>query len=306
MAKKNQNDVLLVRRYLLGALPENEQRAVEQQLMTDHEFFNRLLQTEEELIEEYVHGEIAGNEKLAFEQRFLRDPERQRNVHFERSFQRYLVDHLEPGSRDRLEHPLIRWQWITAGILACAVIILASFCAVLFGRLTELQKRQNEAQTQGSAMQRQNDELVSRINKLQAQLDARRQPEGQLIPSRPVPSSSITLVLSPGLERDASKVATANLSASTDTVRLVLQTAEEGYSHYNLELQTAEGRVVWGQKGLVPHQFHGGGLAITCVVPARWLVRSDYLVALSGTRAVSSDRLSTYYFKVVRSDSHGR
>ena len=59
MAHENQDDALM-RRYLLGQLAEDERQQLEEKMMADNEFFNRVLLAEDEMVEEYVQGEMSG------------------------------------------------------------------------------------------------------------------------------------------------------------------------------------------------------------------------------------------------------
>jgi anti-sigma-K factor RskA len=96
---QNRNDELLLRQYLLGRLAEEEQGALEQQLMTNQDLFNRLLKAEEELIDEYVRGQVSDDEGRAFEGRFLEDPGRWDELQFAEVLRRYLARHYSAPHR---------------------------------------------------------------------------------------------------------------------------------------------------------------------------------------------------------------
>jgi len=87
----NNNDERLFRRYLVGELGPEEQRKLEQELMTNQDAFNCLLRAEEELIDEYVREQISGGNKDALESRILQDPKCRRDVQFAALLQRYLA-----------------------------------------------------------------------------------------------------------------------------------------------------------------------------------------------------------------------
>jgi anti-sigma-K factor RskA len=99
---RNRNDELLLRRYLLGRLAEEEQRVLEQQLMTDRDLFNHLLRAEEELIDEYVCGQISSEEAQAFESRFLDNARHWDDLQFAEVLQRQLAKHYAKLSRKTL------------------------------------------------------------------------------------------------------------------------------------------------------------------------------------------------------------
>jgi hypothetical protein len=89
--EENRNEKLLLRRYLLGGLAAEEQLALEQQLMTDQDLFDRLLRAEEELIDEYARGQIPNEEKQAFESSFLGNSQRLQDLQFARALRRYVA-----------------------------------------------------------------------------------------------------------------------------------------------------------------------------------------------------------------------
>jgi len=89
---RNRNDELLLRRYLLGRLAEEDQRVLERQLMTDADLFDHLRRAEEELIDEYVSGQIPTEDVQAFESRFLGNVRRQDELQFAGALQRHLAE----------------------------------------------------------------------------------------------------------------------------------------------------------------------------------------------------------------------
>src|SRR5215472_3372564 len=78
-------DELLLVRYLLGNLTEEEQVRVEDQAFDDREYLNALEAAEVDLIDAYVRGELPREQRSAFESRFLVVPQRRRKVEFARA-----------------------------------------------------------------------------------------------------------------------------------------------------------------------------------------------------------------------------
>ena len=71
----------LLRRYLLGELTEEEQRApVEEGLLIDDDCFEEFELVKEDLIEQYVNDELTNAERESFEQHFLTTPERREHL----------------------------------------------------------------------------------------------------------------------------------------------------------------------------------------------------------------------------------
>ncbi len=70
----------LLKRYLLGQLPEEEMQSIELQYLTDESFFDELLNAETELITQYQSGRLSPEEHEQFESCFLRSAERRNRV----------------------------------------------------------------------------------------------------------------------------------------------------------------------------------------------------------------------------------
>ncbi|HKQ76997.1 MAG TPA: CHAT domain-containing protein [Blastocatellia bacterium] len=126
-------DEKLIRRYLLGALTEDERRRLETRVFDDGEFASRfpehLSLLEDELIEDYVKGALTRWEKKRFEDHFLRAPQRREKLSFIESLSNYATG-VANDSHDTDRKPashLYRWvalvftpAWKYAG---CAVLI---------------------------------------------------------------------------------------------------------------------------------------------------------------------------------------
>jgi CHAT domain-containing protein len=87
----NPQDQREIRLYLLGRLePEHLAERVEERLMTEPDYYEELLVTEDELTDQYLSGELSAGERDAFERYFLRSPERVRRLRFAQAFDGYV------------------------------------------------------------------------------------------------------------------------------------------------------------------------------------------------------------------------
>jgi hypothetical protein len=77
---QNLSEENLIRHYLLGQLSENEQDALEEQLLTDPKFFEISLIIEGELLDEYVMGSLSEADRMKVESGLLIDEQQQRKV----------------------------------------------------------------------------------------------------------------------------------------------------------------------------------------------------------------------------------
>ena len=66
-----ETDESVIRRYLLGELPEQEQTAVEARYFLDDAFFEQLVAAEKELIGKYLRGELGSEDHERFQRRYL-------------------------------------------------------------------------------------------------------------------------------------------------------------------------------------------------------------------------------------------
>jgi CHAT domain-containing protein len=97
-------DRALLRRYLLGELTEEEQRApVEEGLLIDDDCFEEFELVKEDLIEQYVNDELTSAERESFEQHFLTTPERREHLRHAQAIARYAKKTVrdEPGSAEK-------------------------------------------------------------------------------------------------------------------------------------------------------------------------------------------------------------
>src|SRR5262245_30680755 len=85
-------DELLLARYLLGNLTEDEQIRVEDRAFADPDYMGALNAAEADLIDDYVKGELAQGDRLAFESRFLTSPQRRKKVEFAQALARVTAE----------------------------------------------------------------------------------------------------------------------------------------------------------------------------------------------------------------------
>src|SRR5258708_24741749 len=79
------NDEILLRRYFLGDLPQEERVRLEDRYLADVEVFEELLAAENDLIDAYVRGELTEAERQQFEMEYLKSPERRERLDFART-----------------------------------------------------------------------------------------------------------------------------------------------------------------------------------------------------------------------------
>jgi len=74
------NDQLVIRRYLLGDLPDSDAAAFEEDYFASDDRFSEMLAAEDDLIEAFLQRELSAGERRLFEARFLATPRGRQKV----------------------------------------------------------------------------------------------------------------------------------------------------------------------------------------------------------------------------------
>lgn len=123
-------------RYLLGMLPEDEMRRLEEKYFADDEVYEDLEATERDLLDSYTRDELSEGDRKRFEEYFLCSTERRARLGFAITLQRYLttpvLQQLRPPSR-----PLTGWRLVFApsNLRAAALVAVIGLGAFAFWRL---------------------------------------------------------------------------------------------------------------------------------------------------------------------------
>ncbi len=98
-------DERLIRQYLLGELSEEGQAKVQDRLLCDSEFFDRLVIEENELIDDYLRGALTEEREEKFKSYFLAAPERHHKLRFAKALKKRIseIRPAEPLERGCLE-----------------------------------------------------------------------------------------------------------------------------------------------------------------------------------------------------------
>jgi hypothetical protein len=293
IARRQREEEVLLRRYLLGQTSEGEQLTLEQRLLSDQDCFDQLLRCEEELTDEYARNEMGSPDQKRFEEYFLSSPERHENLAFAQTLNRYLSTHKQ---RDEIRPGLFsRWPAFMEVTLTAAVVVLVAALGLMLRTNMQLREQVKQGQSQRAQAEQRTTALTQQIDQQREQLnrleeDLHRQDGLDLI----------SLALSPGLSRSDGTTATLNLASGIHRVRLDLKVEDGSYRSYHAELQTVEGAIAWSQDNLQARRS-GQHQAVEITLPAALLTRSDYLVMLTGLMPTGvSDKVGTYHFSVIK------
>jgi hypothetical protein len=303
-------DEILMRRYFLGDLPQEERDRLENRYLADGEIFEELIATEHDLIDAYVRGELTDDERRKFELEYFKSPQRRQKVGFARALNQ--VSAL--ANQAVVSQTASPWKKVWAAFSvqqmipqwalgAAAVMIVAS------GSLLMMQNyRLGVALQQGvegqAALRREEDTLRQHIAELEGNSKDQfhKTQEGSQIAKLETPMGpEVTLMLTPdiarGLERPQN---TLTLPTNTSHLRFQLMLDRDEYKTYEAVLMTVERKEVLVGKALQGHKIRGN-FVVTWRLSADLLPSGDYVVQLKGQPAAGSlEDVESYSFRVLR------
>jgi anti-sigma factor RsiW len=332
--KQNINEHL-IRKYLLGQLPEPEHVRIEESLFSDDEYYSQLLLAEEELTDEYVYDALTAEEREGFERYFLSTPERREEVRIARALKKYVTTNPAVAVDDTpadAAQPSV-WERFLAffsfsgspvrsfslGAAALLVLIGGSwFVATIFrppAPPTQSEAQNGEPPAPGAAQPSNSppaggEQTAQDTRPEGAQPPAqhnRNSNTGQQIAGSPgerkvvaPPTAPTTLAffLTPGQVR-AGDINKVTIPAQTAQVKMRLPLlTDTQYGSYQAVLKSDDGREMLRKKGLRAVQAQADRV-VEVVLPARMLAEGDYRLELSGQAAAGEDApLGKYYFRV--------
>jgi hypothetical protein len=262
------NNEGFTRRYLLGLLGQQEQRQLEERLLSDNEYFEELLMSEDELIDDYLEGALSEPEREKFEHYFLATPERRQKVSFARTLKRYVMvaEVAESPALDASNQAPAFWNRLIPATLhmkqPALRFSLAALLIIFLGVSWLVVKNLSPQNRVGQG------------------------------------SNAIVVTLAPGMVRGAGELKRITLAPDVSTVQLQLELARDEYQSYQVVVQTVEGGEVFAADKLQPVTV-ARGRAVAFDLPARLLSSGDFQVKLSGLAASGEmENVGKYYFRV--------
>lgn len=125
-------DETRLRRYLLDDLPDDEQLAIDERLLTDRAYLEQLQIVEEDLIDDYLRDQLSPPERERFRQQF-NTPARRHKIQLAGALQNYLttlppMEESTPSLLRRLQEMLM--QFFSPPVLRAAAAVLVLIFAV--------------------------------------------------------------------------------------------------------------------------------------------------------------------------------
>jgi len=300
-------------RYLLGQLGDQEQKQLEERLMTQNDSFEQLQVLEDELIDEYLKNTLSEKDREDFEKHFLSAPERHQKVRFATALRSYLATANEGKETEHSKVSL--WQTFWAALrtpsptlsyglsLAMLAVLVGSLWMAgtirhLNTEVAQIRTKQSLSREKEQQLQRQLEEQRGRSVELEQQLflAQTQMPKVSDNSSDPV----VALALTPGLVRDTGTLNKLTISSDTLLVALRLELADQTYENYRVMLQDSQGSEICIRNKVKPKRL-GTNPFIILTFPADILPPDDYFLKLSGASKTGEfDPLGNYSFRVLR------
>ncbi|MDX6574249.1 MAG: hypothetical protein QOE96_202 [Blastocatellia bacterium] len=284
------NEQTIMRKYLLAELEEPLQEEVDERIVCDKAFAERLGVAQDDLIDDYVFDGLSESEREDFQKNFLLDDERRQKLMIAQAFEVYVAEgkELQPmigheswAVADRWRNALGFFQrhkfWVT---LAFAAILLFVFFAPQITRLI-LPKATAPV-----------DEERARIERQLAELNSR--------PLVTTDQVSMALTLQPTRLREGGELRKVVLNKENKLVKLQLEfSSAVKYAKYRTVVRTVEGRELFTIDNL---KSESGVNVVVLRIPSEFLSTGDYQIELYG---ISEDGVAAsvalYDFRIIKS-----
>jgi hypothetical protein len=317
-------DEHLIRQYLLGELSEEGQAKVQDRLLCDREFFDRLVAEENELMDDYLRGALTEEQEERFKSYFLAAPERHQKLRFAKALKKRISE--DAPSRPGIEESPRRKHLsglkgfslprFAAWAVAALIFVVGAWVAIENARLRRQIDNARAAQAEWLERARQSERRLSDENQRNREL-AQEIERGRIHSSKlerelvilkqareagraGIRGSVVSLALMPGLSREGDQSNQLEIPQGTIRVRLELYPEKVGHKNYRAELRTREGNWIWSGNGLKLRKTVLGDQIIVDL-PAAILAKGDYILMLRGiTGERNQGRAGTYYFRVMK------
>ncbi|MCM3901133.1 MAG: hypothetical protein ND866_05460 [Pyrinomonadaceae bacterium] len=309
----------LMRRYLLGDLPESETNELEIQVLRDDEKFEEMWGIENRLVDGYVRGRLSAADRERFERHYQASPVHRQRV----AIARNLVEEADRlganvipiaarvpwGVRlsEKLGFSLLSWQ----SALVAAMLLFAMCSLWLLLDRSRLRREQEQLRVESQSQQNREDALSqklanakeesetleSEIERLRVEGNNNTQPTNRQ--ERIQRPTIYSLLLSPMLMRGGDNPQTATIPPQTNLLRLQMKVDQESARRFQVSVSTVEGRQVWDQQ-IKPRAGQARTSIISTQIPLSKLPIGDYIVTLSAVNSTGRpEEVNRYFFRVI-------
>jgi hypothetical protein len=263
-----QNDEALIRKYLLGDLDERQLEQVEEQLLCDDDFAERLYAAQDDLIDDYAFNLLPDDERERFEKSFTLTDERRKKLLFAQALESYVK--LNDVQQPEDARPLFqRWKnlllylkghrpWLALALASVVLLI------VLTPQMVRWYKPSNQVSLEQNraSIERQ----IAELNQLPVDANIQALP-------------TLELTLQPTLLREGGEVKRAVLTPDIKNLSLRLVLPQVRYGSYRALVRTVEGRELFAVENL---KSQGSAAEIPLKIPSEFFPNGDYQIELQG------------------------
>lgn len=285
------DEEILIRSYLLGGLDEEVQEQVEERLLCDGVFAERVSAAQDNLIDDYVFDVLPEGERESFEKNFHLTDERRKKVLFAQAMEIYLDERHrpQPSPTDDAQPPPPWWKHPLLFLLSHKVwsaVCLAFVLLLLFMVPRSVDWLKSPEQVTSLRAQRANVERqVAEVNKRPAD------PRTQAL-------ASLELPLQPTILREGSGMKRVTLTGDIKLLNLKLALPQARQGNYRALVLTAEDEELFAVEGLTP-EVDAGVATVLLKIPSEFIHTGDYQVQLRRDTA-GDDNVVRYYFRVIK------
>lgn len=279
-----------IKKYLLGELAEGDRQVIEERLMTDRDFSEKVLIVESELIEDYLDGILSEPDQSKFLKYILSTDKQAEKLKLAKALNRYTrVDAAansppeinpspQPGPLKRGLSDLFRVKKQIIKFSAAAIIPIILIGATVIFYLVR-------------------DDAIEKLPPLKSieqeleKLNSEQNPQSESV-------GFVIGPLRPGLLRGDGDINKFSIPENESVIQLRLQIGSGEYQSFQAVLQTSENEGLFTLRGLKDRTINGERL-VTIYIPAI-LKPGDYQLRLSGlTQDDQLIYLGRYNFQIL-------
>jgi hypothetical protein len=277
--KDIERERLLIRRYLLGELDENDQEQLEKRVITNPDYKEEVLITEEELLEEFVNGTLSLRELESFTRMYSSSPAQRRKVKIAQALNRYASEQspvVQPMAPKRRAKSLIELfstknRFHQLSLAALTIILVIGGSILVYWLISHHSSADYDA--------------LLRLNQFGSEL---LQPD----------SSVVAVALPPLLFRGTGEPRNISITKQSRTVQLWLPNPSGGAYSFRAILKRSDGSEVFTLEDLRARQIDQHSVLVL-QIPAEMLTPQGYQLEIFEKRADGTfETPSTYPLNV--------
>jgi hypothetical protein len=304
-------DDQVLRRYLVGSLPEDETERLDELSVADDQFAAWLRAVENDLVDAYVNGELSGETLHRFKTHYLSSPAMRDKVAFAETLLGYQQRVGTAASRAARDAPAFavpllipRWVWAVAALLFLGgsgylilessrlrreVIDARAARAALEGREQQLQRQVAEGRSANAETAR----ALAQARELLAQRPGAA--EASQPGTRPVVAAFVLLP-----PRRGGDIPTLAIPPETQAVTLHVDLESDDFPTYRAEVKdSGTARIIWRSTNLRAAS-RDGARSLSITLEGGLLKRQTYTVDVTGIPARGApETVGSYPFRVV-------